>query len=67
MTHVVIWVQDSGYVFCQVSVQHRLNVVTHVDCRKREIQLWRFRQVPDTAIFPLLLQRDLQQEDSGWY
>lgn len=36
VTHVVVWVQDSGYVLCQVSVQHRLNVVTHIDCSKRE-------------------------------
>lgn len=56
VTYVVIWVQDSGYVFCQVSVQHCLDVVTHVDWSKTEIhtalqQVSRVRQVPDIVLF----------------
>lgn len=31
-THVVVWIEDSGDVFCQVSVQNCFNIISSVNC-----------------------------------
>lgn len=35
-THIVVGVQDSRDVLCQVSIQHSLDVIAYIDCRKRQ-------------------------------
>ena len=35
--YVVVWIQNTGDVFCQVPVQHRLDVAANVDCQRKYI------------------------------
>ena len=35
--YVVIWIQNTGDVLCQVPVQHRLDVAANVDCQRKYI------------------------------
>lgn len=30
--YIVIWVQDTGDILCQISVQHSLDVTTNINC-----------------------------------